>query len=142
MAANPNTRRATVKGSAFTSIATDRRKSLASAALAISITLGYASPAQAETINLLCSYSDSDRVLHVFVDTDLQTTYNTLEDQRYGPFTVSISDTTIRWTEPAAEGGERQYTIDRVAGTIRTLHYRGKLILDQRGPCRRATQKF
>ena len=54
VASNPNILHTMVKSSAFTSIVTNWRKSVARAALAIGVALGFASPAQAETVTLSC----------------------------------------------------------------------------------------
>lgn len=106
------------------------------------LTLTMATPASAETIDLICQYVDVPGDLHVFIDPDRQSVVNTIDDKRYGPFAASISDTLIRWTERTADW-ERQYTIDRVAGTMRDVQiYRGNQHADLRGQCRRATQKF
>ena len=107
---------------------------------ATGLTIMMSTPASAETIDLICSYQNID--LHVFIDPDRQSVVNTIEDKRYGPFAASISDTLIRWTERSTDW-EHQYTIDRVAGTIRHVQiYRGNQHADLRGQCRRATQKF
>jgi len=101
-----------------------------------------ATPASAETIDLVCRYSDTDIDVHVSVDTDRQSVVMTIDGTRFAPDAASISDSLIRWTERTPES-ERQYTIDRVAGTLSDIWiYRGEQKSDGRGQCRRATQKF
>ena len=104
--------------------------------------LTMSAPASAATLDLICHYEDSGLDLHVFIDPDRQSVVNTIDDKRYGPFAASISDTLIRWTEHSTDW-EHQYTIDRVAGSLRHIQiYRGNQHVDLRGQCRRATQKF
>ena len=104
------------------------------------LTVMVSTPARAETIELLCSLPDVDR--HVYVDTDQRSVVYTIADKRYGPFSASISETFITWTETTGDW-DRQGMIDRVAGTMRDMQsYRGEPKSAQGGKCRRATQKF
>ena len=116
-------------------------------AAAIGLTLTMSTPASAETIELICRYGSIDAPIYgkIFIDLDRQTAVNASPDGvRHGPFAASISDTLIRWTiHTAGSDWERQYIIDRVAGTIRDITtYRGEQKAAEEAQCRRATQKF
>ncbi len=107
-------------------------------------------PARAETIDLICNWEKIDNIrpddtdLHVHIDTARQSVVTTIEDKHYGPFTASISDTLIDWTQLETEF-ETRFTIDRVSGTMRYVKAGinpGWPTLHSRGKCRHATQKF
>ncbi|MEO6040599.1 MAG: hypothetical protein ABIP41_01750 [Croceibacterium sp.] len=110
------------------------------------LALTMSTPASAETIDLLCSFDGYNQ--HVYFDLDRKTVVVTgSDDKPYGPYAVSISDTFFRWNGRYYNGWDKDYTIDRVAGTIM---YRGTTkggdgatqYSNDRGQCRRATQKF
>ena len=107
------------------------------------LTLAMSTPASAETIDLICHYTDTlDE--HVLINLDRQSVVTTLDDKSYGPYAATISDTLIRWTaHTAGSDWENQYTIDRIAGTMSAIvFFRSVRDSDFRHQCRRATQKF
>ena len=110
------------------------------------LTVTMSTAAHAETIDLLCSFDGYNQ--HVYFDTDRKTVVVTgSDDKPYGPYAVSISDTFFRWNGRYYNDWDKDYTIDRVAGTIT---YRGTTkggdgatqYSNDSGQCRRATQKF
>ena len=105
------------------------------------LTVMVSTPARAETIDLICINGDLGQQLQI--DTDRRSVNETINGHHYGPFSASISDTLIQWVDPGG-GIQTQYTIDRVAGTIRRVELRGgrdgmEISISK---CRRATQKF
>ena len=115
-----------------------------SAVMGLAATMSTA--AHAETIDLLCSFDGYNE--HVYFDTDRKTVVVTgLDDKPYGPYAVSISDTFFRWNGRYYNDWDKDYTIDRVAGTITYTgtNTRGDgltVYSNNTGQCRRATQKF
>jgi hypothetical protein len=107
-----------------------------------------AHPARAETLNLLCAF-DANQFngpydLHVSVDPGRQLVTAGTVVNGLRPYTASVSDSFIRWTQPGdAVHDEVQYTVDRIAGTASArLSLNGNFAGNQQAKCRLATQKF
>lgn len=128
----------------MTSIVTKGRKSLASAALAIGITLGFASPAQAETITYTCEgeFGTPARQGNWTVDIDFGASTVKFASHPVAPAVITDREITFNYQ---AASGRIQGRIDRLAGIITAWWYSDRVdqgFIAYEARCRRATIKI
>ena len=120
----------------MTSIVTKGRKSLASAALAIGITLTFASPAQAETVTLVCE-GDLNQSIPWSDTFEIDYAASTVKSDGY-TFRAVITDREIIHSR-RSPNDTYVVKIDRLTGMMSsTSNESGPLY---RGRCRAATTK-
>ena len=132
----------------MTSIVTKGRKSLASAALAIGITLGFASPAQAETITYTCEGQRGIEGMTVqgnwTVDIDFGARTVKFDSYPLAPAVITDREITFNYRDTSGRFWGR---IDRLAGTVDVTRVyeandRPAQIVSIEARCRRATTKI
>ena len=130
------------------SIVTMGRKSLARAALAIVITLGFASPAQAETITYTCEGEQSGGGPTVqvtwTVDIDFSASRLKIDNTRF--FAAVITEREITFdSQDTFNTRQLEGRIDRLAGTMSYRNFERNSSVNAafiQGRCRRATTKI
>lgn len=130
----------------MTSIATDRSRPLARAALAIAVTLGFASPAQAETVTYSCEGEAGTpaRQGNWTVDIDFGASTVKFATNPVAPAVITDREITFNYRDASGRFWGR---IDRLAGTISVTRLyqandRPTEIVSVEARCRRATTKI